>query len=70
MTSATDVRNFFTECRRLLEQQNDLRVQFSAMRDAATKVGIDWSQLKALASADVADHAEGAKGGKVKKLRR
>ena len=67
MTSPSDIRSFFGECRLLAEQGRDLRLKFAAMREAATAKGIDWSQLKALATADVADEEKGD-GKKVAKV--
>ena len=67
MSTPETVREFFQECRRLLEQSNAIRLQCAALRDAASAKGIDWSQLKALASADVADEEKGD-GKKVAKL--
>ena len=67
MSTPNTVRAFFHECRLLLQHSNAIRLQCAAMRNAATEQGVDWSQLKALASADIADEEKGD-GKKVAKL--
>lgn len=53
--NTNDLRNLFVEARKLAEQTISIRDQYAGLREAATKKGIDWSQLKALAVADAAD---------------
>jgi len=56
--NATDLRNFFDECCRLAGQVQAIKERYALLREAATKKGIDWSQLKALATATVVDASE------------
>lgn len=59
MATRDDLRGFFFEARRLAERAADLKTETAALRDAATKKGFDWSQIKALAAADAADEEAG-----------
>lgn len=59
MTKASDVRDFFKEGRRLVEQDLDIAEQFKAMRDAARTKNVDWSQVKALLKAQILDERDG-----------
>lgn len=59
MTKASDVRGFFEEGRKLVEQDLDIAEQFKALRDAARVKNVDWSQIKALLKAQILDERDG-----------
>lgn len=54
-----DLRKLASEARPILEKQRDLKEQLTVIRDAASSRGIDWSQLKAVLNASIADETDG-----------
>lgn len=58
-TTASELKKLVAESRPLIEQSLDLSEQFSALREAATEKGIDWSQVKALLKAQIQDERDG-----------
>lgn len=66
MTTTTEIRGFFQEAKLVAEQELKITERYSGLSKRASAVGIDWSQLKALAKASVRDDEDN--GGRVKKL--
>ena len=67
MSQRDALKGFFAEAQRLTERAANLKTEMAALRDAATKNGFDWSQIKALASAVTADE-EAGDGKRLEKL--
>ena len=67
MNHPDDLRTIFAGALHLSEQAFELKTEFAIMRQVATDRGFDWSQIKALASASVAD-AEAGDHKRVEKL--
>lgn len=59
MSRCDDLTGLFAEARRLAGCAISLKAETAATRDAATKNGFDWSQIKALAAAVTADEEAG-----------
>lgn len=66
MTTTTEIRGFFQEAKLVAEQELKITEAYAGLSKRASAVGIDWSQLKALAKASARDDEDN--GGRVKKL--
>lgn len=64
MTNSTELKRFFAAGRPLVEGALDIAEQIAALRDAASKKGLDWSQIKALLKAQIEDERDGRGDGK------
>lgn len=58
MSISSDLKSIVATARPLIEQQLDLAEQVSALRNAATAKGLDWSQIKALLKAEIRDERD------------
>lgn len=69
MSLVDEIRKVWAEARPLIEEQMAIAEKLAAMRDVASDKGIDWSQLKALIKATIADENSGkTDDGRVAKL--
>lgn len=59
MTTKANVRQIAEAARPTIRAALDLAEEFAALRDAATAMGIDWSQLKSLLKAQEQDARDG-----------
>ena len=66
MSTLDALRGIWTEARPLIEEQLAIAEKIAALRDAATAKGLDWSLIKALLKAVIADEEKG--GGRVEQI--
>ena len=64
MASSTDLKAIYTEAYPLIEQQLDLADLIAGLREKATAIGLDWSQIKALLKAQIQDERDETGGRK------
>lgn len=64
MASSTDLKAIYTEAYPLIEQQLDLAELVAGLRDKASAIGLDWSQIKALCKAQIQDERDDGGNGK------
>ena len=64
MASSSDLKAIYTEAYPLIEQQLDLADLIAGLREKATAIGLDWSQIKALLKAQIQDERDETGGRK------
>lgn len=60
MASSSDLKAIYSQAYPLIEQQLDLADMVAALRDKASAIGLDWSQIKALLKAQIQDERDDA----------
>lgn len=65
---ASDLRAIASEARPIIERMMDDAELLASMRETATVVGLDWSQVKAILKAQIKDERDGGDGKRVKAI--